>query len=221
MRVDLERLRLAVYGSLARTGTVPALPDLAATLGTDVASVADGLGELAELRHVVLGPGGEVLLAHPFAAVSFGFSVMGRDTLWWGGCAWDSFAIPHLLPAEGTVLVATRCPACGTPHAWDVGHEHPPAGAQVAHFLVPAAHIWDDVVHSCSNQRIFCSEECVDDWLVSTGQPKGYVLDLTTLWNLAAHWYDGRLSYGYERREPALAADYLRSVGLTGPFWGG
>lgn len=40
-------------------------------------------------------------MAHPFTAVPLGFSVMGQDTLWWGGCAWDSFAIPHLLPRAG------------------------------------------------------------------------------------------------------------------------
>jgi len=37
-------------------------------------------------------------MAHPFAAVPLGFSVMGPKTLWWGGCAWDSFALPHLVP---------------------------------------------------------------------------------------------------------------------------
>jgi hypothetical protein len=42
-------------------------------------------------------------------------------------------------------------------------------------------------------------------------------LDLGTLWRLAAHWYDGRLERGYTRREPA---EYLRGVGLSGPFWG-
>ena len=30
---------------------------------------------------------------------------------------------------------------------------------------------------------------------------------------------EGRLARGYVRREPSAAADYLRSVGLTGPFW--
>jgi len=45
-------------------------------------------------------------------------------------------------------------------------------------------------------------------------------MDLFTLWSLAAHWYDGRPERGYVRREPVAAKDYLRSVGLTGPFWG-
>jgi hypothetical protein len=46
------------------------------------------------------------------------------------------------------------------------------------------------------------------------------VLDLRTLWRLAAGWYAGRLERGYVRREPSAAADYLRSVGLSGTFWG-
>ena len=35
---------------------------------------------------------------------------MGRETLWWGGCAWDSFAVPHLVDREPEVLVSTQCP---------------------------------------------------------------------------------------------------------------
>ena len=116
--------------------------------------------------------------------------------------------------------LATRCPAHGRPHAWNVGRRRPPDGVQVAHFLVPAARMWDDVVHTCAHQRLFCSEGCVDDWLAVTGSARGYVMDLGTLWRLAAHWYDGRLDRGYVRREPSQAAAYLRDVGLSGSFWG-
>ena len=182
--------------------------------------MAAGLSELARGRHLGLGDRGEIVMAHPFSAVPLGFSAMGTRTLWWGGCAWDSFALPHLLPGEHEVLVATRCPACGRPHAWSVATRQPPDGGQVAHFLVPAARMWDDVVHTCAHQRLFCSEDCVDDWLAATGSARGYVMDLGTLWRLAAHWYDGRLDRGYMRREPSQAAAYLRGVGLAGPFWG-
>jgi Alkylmercury lyase len=80
--------------------------------------------------------------------------------------------------------------------------------------------MWDDVVTTCSHQRIFCNENCVDAWLERTANTRGYVMDLTTLWRLASDWYTGRLDRGYTRRESARAADYLRSVGLSGPFWG-
>jgi len=121
---------------------------------------------------------------------------------------------------RGEVLVSTRCPACGAAHAWNVGSRRPPDGEQVAHLLVPAVRMWDDVVHTCRHQRLFCSEDCVADWLRATGNERGYVLGLPALWRLAAHWYDGRLDRGYARREPAEAKEYLRGVGLSGSFWG-
>jgi len=218
--MDLEDLRLAVYRAFAETGRAPETAELARRLGANTADAAAGLTELAEARHLALDRNGQIVMAHPFSSVPLGFSVMGPRTLWWGGCAWDSFALPHLLPAQGNMLVATRCPACDRPHAWIVGTERPPAGDQVAHFLVPAARMWDDVVLTCSNQRLFCSEECVGAWLSATGNARGEVLDLATLWRLAAHWYDGRLERNYIRRDPSQAADYLRGVGLTSSFWG-
>jgi hypothetical protein len=53
-----------------------------------------------------------------------------------------------------------------------------------------------------------------------SGSTRGYVMDLRTLWRFAFHWYDGRLDRGYVRRAPEAATEYLRSVGLSGPFWG-
>jgi Alkylmercury lyase len=217
--VDLEDLRLAVYAG-CRRGRVPRIADLATELLATREQVRSGLVTLAAARHLALGSDGEITMAHPFTAVPLGFSVMGRDTLWWGGCAWDSFALPHLLPDQGPMLVATTCPACDRAHAWRVDDRVPPAGGQVAHFLVPAARMWDDVVYTCGNQRIFCSEDCVAIWLNESGHQRGSVLDLQTLWRLAAGWYAGRLKRGYVRREPSAAADYLRSVGLSGTFWG-
>ena len=218
--MELEDLRLAVYWAFVRTGRAPELAELAEQLGASRPEAEGGLAELARDRYLALDAGGRIVMAHPFSAVPLGFSVMGRQTLWWGGCAWDSFALPHLLPDEDEVLVATRCPACGRPHAWNVGTDAPPDGDQVAHFLVPAARMWDDVVHTCGNQRLFCSSGCVADWLERTGSPRGYEMDLATLWRFAARWYEGRLDRGYVRREPSQAADYLRSVGLSGSFWG-
>jgi hypothetical protein len=218
--LDLEGLRVAVYRVFASSGRAPRRDELAIEFGEPLAAVHDGLRQLASARHLVLGDDGEISMAHPFSAIPLGFSVMGRQRLWWGGCAWDSFALPHLLPDEPDVLVATRCPGCGRPLTWVVDRAGPPDGDEVAHFLVPVAHMWDDVVHTCGNQRLFCSRVCVAAWLDATAHDEGAVLDLATLWRLASHWYDGRLHRGYVRREPAAAVDYLRGVGLVGPFWG-
>ncbi len=218
--MELEDLRLMVYRFFATTGQAPSTATLAAQFGTHDAEIKSGLKTLARNRHLVLDGDDRIVMAHPFASVPLGFSVMATATLWWGGCAWDSFALPHLLHDAQPMLVATRCPACDTPHAWNVGRDKPPAGDQLAHFLVPAAQMWDDVVHTCSNQRIFCSTTCIESWLERAEHSRGYVMDLATLWRLAQHWYDGRLDYGYVRREPVAAAEYFRSAGLVGSFWG-
>jgi hypothetical protein len=216
----VERVRRSIYRRFADTGMAATRADTAADVEVGADAVSDAYAELARQRHIVLGPDGEIVLAHPFAAINLHFSVMGERTLYWGGCAWDSFAIPHLVPAEPAVLVATTCPGCGSPHAWTVTAQLPPTGDQLAHFLVPAARIWDDVVFTCGHQRIFCGESCIADWLARTGHTRGSVFDLATLWRLAQHWYDGRLESPYRRREPAQAHAYFAEVGLTGSFWG-
>lgn len=214
-----ERTRFAIYRHFAADGALPPRRALADELSLTPGQYDAALAELAGARHVVLKDG-EIEMAHPFATRSFGFSVMGPRTLWWGGCAWDSFAIPNLVPGASEVLVATTCPACGRPHAWVVSDQGPPEGDQVAHFLTPADRIWPDAAHACENQLIFCSESHVEQWLQRTGNERGYAMSLETLWRLAAHWYDGRLDTPYSRREPVAAAEYFRSVGLHGSFWG-
>jgi hypothetical protein len=218
--VDREDVRLQVYDAFARTGRAPTPAELADANGVGLDELRAALRGLAADRHLVLDEDDEIVLAHPFSSVPMGFSAMGRRTLWWGGCAWDSFALPHLLRDEPSVLVATRCPGCDRALVWDVDAEKPPQGSEVAHFQTPAARIWDDVVHSCKNQRLFCSEDCVDRHLVAQDRPRGYVMDLATLWRLASRWYEGRLTRGYQRRDPLESKAYLREVGLSGEFWG-
>jgi hypothetical protein len=55
---------------------------------------------------------------------------------------------------------------------------------------------------------------------VGSGNQHGYTMDLTTLWTLASHWYDGRLYTPYQRRTGPEAIAYFASIGLHSPFWG-
>jgi hypothetical protein len=219
-REVVERVRRAIYDTFASQGHPPSRQHVRDLAAVDEAQVSEAVAELAAQRHLALDQSGNVVMAHPFTTVNLGFSVMGERNLWWGGCAWDSFAIPSLVKDEPSVLVATTCPACRRPLAWTVTRAGPPEGPEVAHFLVPMDKVWNDVVYACSNQRLFCSKDCVQDWLASTGHAHGYTMDLATLWRLASGWYSGRLDSPYQRKDPQGAADYFRGVGLQGPFWG-
>ena len=210
----VERVRRAIYDTFASQGHPLSRQQIRDLAAVDEAQVNEAIAELAAQRHLALDQSGNVVMAHPFTTVNLGFSVMGERTLWWGGCAWDSFAIPNLVKDEPSVLVATTCPACRRPLAWTVTRAGPPEGPEVAHFLVPMDKVWNDVVYACSNQRLFCSKGCVQDWLASTGHAHGYIMDLATLWRLASGWYSGRLDSPYQRKDPQGAADYFRGVGL-------
>lgn len=218
--MEMEELRVAVYNWFADHGSAPSSGQLAEKLGSDESAIQQGLVELAKARYLALGENFQILMAHPFSSIPLGFSVMGPNTLWWGGCAWDSFALPNLLASKEPFLVATTCPNCERALAWNVGSDGPPNGNELAHFLVPAAQMWDDVVRTCGNQRIFCSQECISNWLGETNNVQGYVMNLETLWKLASGWYQGRLDIGYVRREPSASKEYFRNVGLSGSFWG-
>jgi hypothetical protein len=213
-------VRRAIYDTFAASGHAPSLQHIQELTAADEAQVRQAISKLSAQRHLVLDQSGSVIMAHPFTTVNLGFSVMGERTLWWGGCAWDSFAIPCLVADEPSVLVATTCQGCSRALAWTVTRSGPPEGSEVAHFLVPMDRAWNDVVYACSNQRLFCSGQCVRAWLTSTGQAQGYVMDLAILWRLASGWYSGRLDSPYQRKDPQSAVDYFRSVGLHGPFWG-
>lgn len=47
-------------------------------------------------------------MAHPLTTVNLGLSVMGAKNLWWGGCAWDSFAISQPVKDKPRVLVGIQ-----------------------------------------------------------------------------------------------------------------
>ncbi|MFB7367924.1 hypothetical protein ACFC05_37635, partial [Streptomyces hydrogenans] len=81
-----ERVRLAVYHGFARTGRAPGVPEAAALTGLAPDRVRQELRTLHARHDLVLDPRDDdrIVMAHPFASVPLGFSVMGARTLWWG-----------------------------------------------------------------------------------------------------------------------------------------
>jgi hypothetical protein len=223
MPIDLTAVRLHVYRRFADDAAAATPSELAAAFGGTEADALEALRALDDAHLVVLDPARtRIVMAHPWSADPIGFTVSSPVQKWWGGCAWDSFAIPALTGQD--CLVATHCPSCGRPLALDVAPGEPPdpgadAGKLVAHLPVPVLRMWEDVVTTCSRQRLFCSREHVTEWLARTGTDRGEVLDLTALWRLATGWYAGRLTAGYRRRTPDEAAGFFASIGLTSDFW--
>jgi Alkylmercury lyase len=232
--IDLNELRMHVYRQFAEHARAVDPEEVAAAFGVRPAAALDALRALDDAHLLVLDQARQrIVMAHPWTAGPMGLVVASESQKWWGGCAWDSFAIPALVGSP--CLVATHCPACGRVLALDVRPDAPPdsnpgdrdpgdhtgtnTGGMVAHLPVPVARMWDDVVRTCSSQLLFCDREHLAGWLARTGAPEGAVLGLTALWDLATGWYAGRLSRGYRRRNPAEAAAFFAGIGLAGKFW--
>lgn len=218
MTPDPISIRHFVYRRFAEDAVASTVPEIAEALHITEREALTALQSLDTAHLLVLDAAREkIVMAHPWASHPMGFVVASHTQKWWGGCAWDSFAIPSLVGQS--CLVATHCPSCERPLALDVLPDQPPAKDLVAHLLVPVTRMWDDVVHTCSNQRLFCDEAHVRAWLAEHNLRKGAVLDLQTLWSLAIGWYAGRLSAEYRRRTPEEAAAFFTELGLTGHFW--
>lgn len=66
---------------------------------------------------------------------------------------------------------------------------------------------------------LFRSEEHVDRWCASRGLPRGGILTLEQLWELATAWYANRMAPDWRRRTAEEAEAVFAGIGLTGPFW--
>ena len=110
-RDAVERVRRAVYDTFASQGRVPGTQRIGELAAVGEAQVKEAVAEFSAQRQLALDQAGNIVMAHPFTTLNLGFFVMGERNLWWGGCAWDSFAIPSLVKYEPSVLVATTCPA--------------------------------------------------------------------------------------------------------------
>ena len=207
----LRALRQVVYRTFVQQGRPPSAAEAATACGVGEEEVLASWRLLHD-RHVLVLDADRtaVRMAHPFSARWMGFVVASEEQKWWGGCAWDSFGIMAAIGRP--VLLATGCLGCGRPLALRADPARAPEEPYVAHFLVPAARWWDDVVWTCSNIRLACDARHV-------GEGGGAVVDLATMWRLGSVWYGDRLRDDFRRRSPEEANAVFADLGLTGGFW--
>jgi hypothetical protein len=66
---------------------------------------------------------------------------------------------------------------------------------------------------------LFRSEEEIDNWCRSTGEPRGEVLALAQVWALSRAWYGDRMHPDFRGRTTQQALDIFAQVGLISAFW--
>jgi hypothetical protein len=141
-------VKLALYEIIAQTGTVPTSADVAQVTGLSEDDVRVAFASLHAKRLLVPEPGdpSRVRMAPPFSGIPTSFSVEAKGKRYYANCVWDAFGIAATLHADA--LVQASDGFSGEPLTLEVKDDRPVSQPYVAHFAVPAAHWWDEIIYT-------------------------------------------------------------------------
>jgi Alkylmercury lyase len=144
-QLDVE-VKLATYRITADTGVVPTSSEVARKIDIDKADVLDAFARLHAKRLLVPEPGNSsrIRMAPPFSGVTTAFPVEANGKRYYANCVWDAYGIAAALHADAIIPASDG--HTGEPLTLEVKNDQPILHPYVAHFAVPAAHWWDDIV---------------------------------------------------------------------------
>lgn len=144
--MDLDaQVRAAVYQHFVDHASPPTVTDIAAELLITPTTVREAYQRLFQRRVLVLGPDGEkIIMAPPFSGVATQHRVQVDDHEYFANCSWDSLGIPAALHRPATIR--SRCEQSQEPLEIVIGNDGPAPVSCVAHFAVPAARWWENII---------------------------------------------------------------------------
>ena len=141
-------VKMQVYEMIARTTRMPTSIDIALAVGSSMANVEEAFQRLYEKRLLVLEPGSlsRIRMAPPFSGIETQHRVKIEEKVYFANCAWDAFGIAAALKRD--TEIDSTCADCGEPLTILIRDEKPLPQDCVAHFAVPAAQWWQDIIHT-------------------------------------------------------------------------
>jgi hypothetical protein len=138
-------MRRLIYDGAIEHQNIPSVAALAKQSAVATDGVRASLQRLADAHMLVLQrDSGEVLMANPFSAVPTPFVVKTKSGSWYGNCIWDAMGIAAMLQSDATI--ESSCGCCGSAMRLEAPGECADEDKRVAHFAIPAARWWDDIV---------------------------------------------------------------------------
>lgn len=140
------KVKLAIYGLTAETGRVPNSREVADKINSAEAEVLSAFARLHAKRLLVPEPGDptRIRMAPPFSGIPTSFPVEANGKRYYANCVWDAYGIAAALHADAKIPASDG--HTGEPLTLEVKNNQPVLKPYVAHFAVPAAHWWDDIV---------------------------------------------------------------------------
>ncbi len=147
MSEEIEtEVKLAIYEITAETGRVPNSADVARKTDMDEEEVLGAFGRLHTKRLLLHEPGDprQIRMAPPFSGVPTTFPVEADGKQYYANCVWDAYGIAAALHCDAISRASDG--HTGEPLTLEVKDGTPILKSYVAHFAVPAAHWWDDLI---------------------------------------------------------------------------
>jgi len=141
-------VKLSIYRTLSETGGAPTASRVAADTRLGEEAVLASFQRLHARRLLVPEPGdpSHIRMAPPFSGIPTAFPVEARGRRYFANCVWDAYGIAAALKCDA-VIPATDA-ASGEPLVLEVVENAPVPLPYVAHFAVPAALWWRDIVYT-------------------------------------------------------------------------
>jgi len=144
---DLDtRVKLAIYEITAETGRVPNSSEVSRKIDINEAEVLGAFARLHAKRLIFPEPSdpSRIRMAPPFSGIPTKFPVEANGKRYYANCVWDAYGIAAALHCDAVSHASDG--HTGEPLTLEVKNGKPVLKTFVAHFAVPAAHWWDDLV---------------------------------------------------------------------------
>jgi Alkylmercury lyase len=139
-------VKLAIYRLTAADGTVPDANTVAREVNASVSDVQSAFARLHAKRLLVPEPNdsSRIRMAPPFSGIVTAFPVDALGKRYYANCVWDAYGIAAALHADAVIPASDG--QTGEPLTLEIKNNQPVAQPYLAHFAVPAAQWWDDIV---------------------------------------------------------------------------
>jgi hypothetical protein len=140
------KVKLAIYRVTAESGSIPNATKVASEANLSESEVLDAFGRLHKKRLLVPEPRDptRIRMAPPFSGVPTSFPVHARERRYYANCVWDAYGVAAALQADAVMPASDGF--SGEPLTLEVKDGRPILQPYLAHFAVPAAKWWDDIV---------------------------------------------------------------------------
>jgi Alkylmercury lyase len=139
-------VKLAVYQITAGTGAIPNAIQVAQAIDSSEKPVIEAFERLHSKRLLVPEPGdpSRIRMAPPFSGIPTAFPVDARSRRYYANCVWDAYGVAAALHSDAVIPASDAF--SGESLTLEVRDQQPVFHPYLAHFAVPAAQWWDDIV---------------------------------------------------------------------------